>query len=44
MPNQRAAIAFQEAVQRQQKTITDLRNGAAHAVCAGWLPMAVMDT
>lgn len=36
----RAAIAFQEAVQRQQRAITNLRDGAAHAaVVAGWLPV-----
>ena len=41
IPYQRAARAFQEAVQRQQRAITDLRDGAAHAaVVAGWTPVA----
>ena len=40
VPYQRAAMAFQEAVQAQQRAITDLRDGAAFAaVCAGWLPV-----
>ena len=40
VPYQRAAMAFQEAVQAQQRAITDLRDGAAHAaVVAGWLPV-----
>lgn len=39
VPYRRPALAFQEAVQAQQRAITDLRDGAAHAaVCAGWLP------
>ena len=37
---QMAVRAFQEALQRQQRAITDLRDGAAHAaVVAGWLPV-----
>ena len=40
MAYQRVAMAFQEAVQRQQRAITDCRDGAAHAaVVAGWLPV-----
>ena len=37
---QMAVRAFQEALQRQQRAIVDLRDGAAHAaVVAGWLPV-----
>jgi len=40
VPYQHAAMAFQEAVRAQQRAITDLRDGAAHAaVVAGWLPV-----
>ena len=40
MAYRQAARAFQEAVQRQQAAITDLRDGAAHAaVVAGWAPV-----
>ena len=35
-----AARGFQEALERQQRAILDLRDGAAHAaVVAGWLPV-----
>ena len=40
MAYQRAAMAFQEAVQRHKRAITDLWDGAAHAaVVAGWTPV-----
>jgi len=38
------AQAAQEALQRQQRAITDLRDGAAHAaVVAGWTPVVGED-
>ena len=44
VPYQWAAMAFQEAVRAQQRAITDLRDGAAHAaVVAGWLPVVGED-
>ena len=44
MAYRQAVRAFQEALQRQQRAITDLRDGAAHAaVVAGWLPVVGED-
>lgn len=44
MAYRQAARAYQEAVQAQQRAITDLRDGAAHAaVVAGWTPVAGED-
>jgi len=41
---QMAVRGFQEALQRQQRAITDLRDGAAHAaVVAGWTPVVGED-